>query len=68
MLERFDEGRSKAYYCIAATVLDPADLRTAIDTASEGCGSCEVRERAKVLHALLDEAAGRRSIKLSLRR
>lgn len=68
MLARFDEGRSKSYYCIAATVLDPAELRNAIDTASETCGSWDVRERAKALHALLDEAAGRRSMRLALRR
>jgi len=68
MLDRFDEGRSKSYYCIAATVLDPAELRAAIDTASETFGSCDERERAKALHELLDEAACRRSLRLALRR
>lgn len=68
MLTRFDEGRSKSYYCIAATLLDPSGLRSAIDKASDACGSCDMRERAKALHSLLDEAAVRRSVRLALRR
>jgi len=68
MLDRFDEGRSKAYCCIAATVLDPSELRAATDEASLKYGSSDARERSKELHALLDEAAGRRSVRLSLRR
>ncbi|MDM7991833.1 MAG: hypothetical protein QUS11_00800 [Candidatus Fermentibacter sp.] len=68
MLDRFDEGRSKSYYCIAATLLDPSELRAAIDKASDSYGTCDVRERAKALHTLLDEAACRRSLRLALRR
>lgn len=68
MLERFDEGRSKSYYCIAATVLDPSELRSAIDAATRTGGTADVREKAKTLHSLLDEAAARHSIKLALRR
>lgn len=68
MLDRFDEGRSKSYYCIAATVLDPSELRAAIDEASVACCSCDVRERAKVLHSLLDEVAAKHDLKLALRK
>lgn len=68
MLERFDEGRSKTYYCIVATVLDPSELRSSIDEASQTSDSSDVLVRAKALHALLDEAAGRRSSRLALRR
>ncbi len=68
MLERFDEGRSKTCCCIAATVLDPSELRTAIDAASQTCGSSDVRERIRALRSLLDEAAARRSVRLALRR
>ncbi len=68
MLYRFDEGRSKSYYCIAATVLDPSELRAAIDMVSDAYGTCDVRERAKALHILLDAAAGRMGVELALRR
>jgi hypothetical protein len=68
MLDRFNEGRSKTYYCIAATVLDSAELQAAIDAASQASGSSDVRESSKALHTLLDEAAGRRSVTLALRK
>ena len=33
MLREFNEGRSKSYYCIAATVLEIEELRNALDNA-----------------------------------
>jgi hypothetical protein len=68
MLDRFNEGRSKTYYCIAATVLEPSELRTALDAVSQGSESSDVRERSKALHGCLDEVAGRRSVRLALRK
>lgn len=68
MLDEFNEGRSKTYYCIAATVLEPPDLRAAIDSARQSGASSDVRERSKALHALLDETAAQRSLKLALRK
>ena len=68
MLDRFNEGRSKTFYCIAATLLDPDELEAAMETASQLSGSSDVRERSKTLRALLQEAAAKRSVKLALRK
>jgi hypothetical protein len=68
MIAEFNEGRSKTYYCIAATVLDPSELRSALESARESARGMDARERSKVLHALLDEAANSHSLKLALRK
>jgi hypothetical protein len=68
MIAEFNEGRSKTFYCIAATVLSLAELRSALASARGSAGGMEVRERAKVLHGLLDAAASARDIKLALRK
>ncbi len=68
MLAHFNEGRSKTYYCIAATVLDLPELRFALEDARRSVGDLDVRERSKTLHTLLDAVAGRSSIKLALRK
>jgi hypothetical protein len=68
MLDGFNEGRSKTFYCIAATVLDPSALRSAIDSARESAGGRDVRERSKVLRAALDAIAAERSLRLALRK
>jgi hypothetical protein len=68
MLAEFNEGRSKTYYCIAATVLGPSELSFALESARGSCDGMDVREKAKVLHALLDAAASARSIRLALRK
>lgn len=68
MLEHFNEGRSKTYYCIAATVLAPSELRAAIDQAHRSCTSSDLRQRSKTLHTLLDAAAELHSARLALRK
>jgi acyl-CoA reductase-like NAD-dependent aldehyde dehydrogenase len=67
MLTEFNEGRSKSYYCVAATVLRPDELRAAIDDAREAGDGTDVRERARALHAALEATARSRSLRLALR-
>jgi hypothetical protein len=69
MLEEFNEGRSKTYYSIAVTVLDPGDVRSALDaTRRETTGEADVRMRSKSLHAYLDAVASVRVLRLALRK
>jgi hypothetical protein len=69
MLEQFNEGRSKTYYSIAVTVLDPAEVRSALDAARQDmAGEADVRVRSKALHARLDEIASTRGLRLALRK
>ncbi len=68
MLDGYNEGRSKTYYCIAATMLDTIDLEIALRNARERTCDMDKREKSKYLHSLLDSAAIKRSIKLALRK
>ena len=69
MLEEFNEGRSKTYYSIAVTVLDPGEVRSALDAARrETTGEADVRVRSRILHSHLDAVASARSLRLVLRK
>lgn len=68
MLAEFNEGRSKSYYCIAATMLEPRALRAAIESVRQSAREMDVRARSKALHAALDALAKERSLKLALRK
>lgn len=68
MLNGFNEGRSKSYYCIAATVLELDELEEALSRAGKEPVGLDVRARSKVLHRILDEIASRRGYYLRLRK
>jgi hypothetical protein len=68
MLNRFNEGRSKSYYCVASTVLEVDDIKKAIDEASSNSRGLNIKEKAKILHAILDSIALKSNISLKLRK
>jgi hypothetical protein len=60
MLEQFDEGRSKSFYCRAAAALEPSDLRKSINTAihriqTENIRPGDLKNKAKILRSILHE-------------
>jgi hypothetical protein len=67
MLQEFNEGRSKTYYCIASTVLEIEELRMALKRAKEG-QKLDMKEKAKFLHFILDEIAEKEQYYLKLRK
>ena len=67
MLLEFNEGRSKSYYCIAATVLDIDELKWALDEAKEGSEGLDIKGRSSVLHSILDEIARQKGYYLKQR-
>ncbi len=68
MLQGFNEGRSKRYYCIAATVLEIDELEKVLCEAKEQSKDLTIKERSKILHSLLDTVAERRNYFLKLRK
>ncbi len=68
MLAVFNEGRSKGYYCIAATVLDVAGLKKILTAAEKRGRGLGIKERAAILHALLDARADQKGYELRRRR
>ena len=68
MLKDFNEGRSKSYYCIAATVLEIEELKEAISQAKKESNCLDVKDKSKVLHLILDSIARKKGYCLKLRK
>ena len=68
MLRDFNEGRSKGYYCIAATVLGIGELESALKQAKRDSAGLDMKGKSKVLHSILDEIAVRNQYCLKLRK
>jgi hypothetical protein len=68
MLVEFNEGRSKTYYSIAATVMEIAELKTALSQAKSQSTGLEMKEKSQVLHSRLDEVAESKQYVLKLRK
>ena len=68
MLNNFNEGRSKSYYCIAATVMEIEELEIAIKRAKENTFGMDMKSKAKLLHKILDEIAEKKKYVLKLRK
>ncbi len=68
MLGNYDNGRSKSYYCIAATVLELGELRDVLSKAADQSKNLAPAEKAKVMHRLLDSLAEQREYLLKLRK
>jgi len=68
MLKDFNEGRSKSYYCIAATVLDIEELKEALPRAKKESDGLDIRGKSKVLHSILNDIALKKNYCLKLRK
>jgi hypothetical protein len=68
MLKDFNEGRSKSYYCIAATVLDVEELGGALTQARKESNGLDIKGRSKILHSILDNIASKKTYCLTLRK
>jgi len=68
MLQGFNEGRSKNYYCIAATVLEIGELEEALTRANKTSAGLEMKGKSRVLHSILDQIAEQKNYCLKLRK
>ena len=68
MLREFNEGRSKSYYCIAATVMEIRELEEALKKTHKDSQGLGIKEKGRVLHSVLDDIAGQRNYYLKLRK
>jgi hypothetical protein len=69
MIEDFDDGRSRSYYCRSAALLDPAGLENSLAAAARRMKADhvepkDVKTKAKILRGILDELALREGIGL----
>ena len=68
MLEDFNEGRSKSYYCVAVTVMEIEELEKALSEVREKANGLNVKAKSKILHSALDEIAVKKNYHLKLRK
>ncbi len=68
MLRAYNDGRSKSYYCITATVLKINELQEVLSRAKEQKRNMELKQKAKVMHSLLDDVANEKGYLLKLRK
>ncbi len=67
LLQDFNDGRSKSYYCIVATVLETDELQFVLARAKEQTRGLQPKEKAKVMHSLLEEFSDKKGYLLKLR-
>jgi len=73
MLNNFNEGRSKSFFCIATAVLPIKDLEKAIEKTEEkikevGISLKDLKVKSKILKKNINKIANRKKIELKLRR
>ena len=73
MLNQFNEGRSKSFYCIATALLSIQDLESALKDSKqklkeENVKSDDLKSKSKILKTYLNEIAANEGIELKLRR
>jgi hypothetical protein len=68
MLARYDDGRSKSFYCIAVTVMEPEELEFAILSTEASTSRKTLKEKAKVMRQVLEGIAREKHYSLALRK
>ena len=68
MLDGFNDGRSKTYYSVAATVLPVDELQNALLKAQEKSDGKQSKEKSKVMHKVLEEISKQKGYCLKLRK
>lgn len=69
LLKRFDEGRSKALYCICCQLLPLDKLKTSVAEAKKEMNEdTDIREKARLIRAAVSRLASTLDVDLKLRR
>ena len=68
LLNEFNEGRSKSYYCIATTVMDIDELRNSLEEAAARSKLLSIKDKSRMMHAILNSIALKKGYRLSLRK
>lgn len=73
MIDNFDDGRSRSFFCRAAALLDVTSLQGAYNLATDRIKAdsvkpADVKTKAKILRTLLNEVAIKQDVALKLRR
>ena len=69
MIENFDDGRSRSFFCKAATLLDLSSLENSFDAASkkikaDNIETNDIKTKAKIFKNILNEIALKKGVEL----
>ncbi|MDD5639194.1 MAG: DUF3795 domain-containing protein [Candidatus Pacebacteria bacterium] len=67
MLNGFNEGRSKSYYCLVSTILEVSEIEKSLQEAKEKSKGLTLKEKAKLLHSIFEKIAQKKGYYLKLR-
>jgi len=73
MLENFNEGRSKSFFCLAAALLTIEDVERALEESTrqildKNINLKDIKSKSKILRDNLNKIAKSKSIELKLKR
>jgi hypothetical protein len=73
MIEDFDEGRSRSFFCKAAALLDLTSIQNSINKATKEIKTGKIEQnnvkfKAKILKAILSENASKEGIELATKK
>lgn len=71
MLRKFNDGRSRSFYCVATALLSIETLESSLKDAKKKVSETSVKDlkgRAKILHEIFDGAAAKEKVDLKLRK
>ena len=73
MLRVFNDGRSKSFYCLAATLLPVADLEAALNIAerkvkTDKVKADDLKTKSRILRDLLSDKAAKEGVELKLKK
>jgi hypothetical protein len=68
MLAEFNEGRSKSFYCVVATVMSIEELRRMIAQARDDSEGKDLIVKSKILHLMAHKIAEEKNYNLKLRK
>ena len=69
LLEKYDDGRSKLFYCTACQLLPKSDINTVIDNVEMILPlEADFQERSKLMRSVINQLAEKLNISLKLRK
>jgi len=69
LLETYNDGRKKSYYCLAVNLLEISDIKSVMAKINEEAGKeTTVKEKAAIATRLFNEIAEIRGVLLKLRK
>ncbi len=68
LLENYNDGRKKTFFCLAVNLLELNDLRKVMGQIKEDAPELSVKEKAARMAGLFQEAAAQKGISIKLRK